>query len=289
MKKSADKRALAPVDMGQRYTIAEAVSYLRIWHVSIYKEINARRIRVIKHGKRTFAPGSEIARLSRLEGTQDATRETPAKPEPSLATSYRLLDSRIHQALIRDIARQQALWDVIQKFEGKLQHLVTLVEKLGQQASRREIRVAESSTPLRAVQHRRGALEAAAGVDRVQAAGSLWRRLPGRGRDRRFEAGSVLEPFPLSPQGGEAHLHLEGQRNLDPRQPQARREQRDYCCFPAGQRAGHHLFNHTKEKCLFMTIGDNHPDDIACFPNTGKARIRATGKTVPITDVLRAK
>ena len=60
-------------------------------------------------------------------------------------------------------------------------------------------------------------------------------------------------------------------------------KERDYCCFPAGQRAGHHLFNHTKENCLFMTIGDNHPDDIACFPNTGKARIRATGKTVPIS------
>jgi uncharacterized cupin superfamily protein len=61
--------------------------------------------------------------------------------------------------------------------------------------------------------------------------------------------------------------------------------ERDYCCFPAGQRAGHHLFNHTEENCVFMTIGDNKPDDIACFPNTGKARIRATGKVVPITDV----
>src|ERR1700722_2894233 len=65
--------------------------------------------------------------------------------------------------------------------------------------------------------------------------------------------------------------------------------ERDYCCFPAGQRAGHHLYNHTQEKCLFLTIGDNHPDDIACFPNSGKARIRATGKTVPITDVFPVK
>ncbi len=58
-----------------------------------------------------------------------------------------------------------------------------------------------------------------------------------------------------------------------------------YCCFPAGQRAGHHLFNHTDENCVFMTIGDNHPDDIACFPKTGRARIKATGKTVPLTEV----
>ncbi|HTV79193.1 MAG TPA: cupin domain-containing protein [Steroidobacteraceae bacterium] len=64
--------------------------------------------------------------------------------------------------------------------------------------------------------------------------------------------------------------------------------ERDYCCFPAGQQAGHHLRNHTRENCVFMTIGDNHPDDIACFPNTGKARIRATGKTVPLGDVLES-
>jgi hypothetical protein len=32
-----------------------------------------------------------------------------------------------------------------------------------------------------------------------------------------------------------------------------------------------------------MTIGDNHADDIACFPISGKARIRATGKTIPIS------
>jgi prophage regulatory protein len=149
MKKSTDKRAIAPVDVAQRYTIAEAVSYLRISHASIYKEINARRLRVLKHGKRTFVPGSEIARLSRLEVTQDAPRETavPAKPELSSTTSYRLLDSRIHQALMMDLARQQALWDVIQKFDGKLQHLTHLVEKLGANASRREIRVAESPTP----------------------------------------------------------------------------------------------------------------------------------------------
>ena len=60
--------------------------------------------------------------------------------------------------------------------------------------------------------------------------------------------------------------------------------ERDYCCFPAGQRAGHHLYNHTKENCLFMTIGDNKPDDIACFPKTGKAKVRATGKVIAIPE-----
>jgi hypothetical protein len=35
-----------------------------------------------------------------------------------------------------------------------------------------------------------------------------------------------------------------------------------------------------------MTIGDNHPDEIVCFPNTGNARLRATGHSVPIESVL---
>ena len=139
------------MDVSQRYTIAEAVSYLRISHASIYKEINAHRIRSIKHGKRTFVPGSEIARVSRLEGTEDApvARETiapRARPAMSETTSYQLLDSRIHQALMKDIARQQALWDAIQKFDGKLQHLTSLADKLVQNTSRPEIRVTEVST-----------------------------------------------------------------------------------------------------------------------------------------------
>jgi len=149
MKKSADKRALAPVDVAQRYTIAEATCYLRISNASIYKEINARRLRVLKLGRRTFVPGSEIARVSRLAGTPDEPREAvaPAKSAVGETTSYRLLDSRIHQALMKDIARQQTLWDAIQKFDAKLQHLLTLVERLALEASRRETRVAEVSTP----------------------------------------------------------------------------------------------------------------------------------------------
>src|SRR5882724_7315243 len=108
MKKSAANQAPAPLDVARRYTIAEAVSYLRISHASIYKEINCGRMRVLKHGKRTFVPGSEIARLSRLEdaprAVADPTTSPPEKPPIKDSTAYRLLDSRIHQALMKDIA-----------------------------------------------------------------------------------------------------------------------------------------------------------------------------------------
>ena len=47
---------------------------------------------------------------------------------------------------MKDIARQQALWDVIQKFDGKLEHLTRLVEKLGANAQpRHETRTPEVS------------------------------------------------------------------------------------------------------------------------------------------------
>jgi len=65
-------------------------------------------------------------------------------------------------------------------------------------------------------------------------------------------------------------------------------QERHYCCFPAGQKAGHHLLNHTTKNCVFMTIGDNRPDDIACFPHAGKARIRSTGKMIPIDDLAQS-
>jgi len=75
---------------------------------------------------------------------------------------------------------------------------------------------------------------------------------------------------------GSATLHL-GER-------QYVMKERDYCCFPAGQRAGHHLYNHTNENCLFMTIGDSKPEDVAVFPRQGIAKSHATGKAVPIPE-----
>lgn len=137
--KITSRVALAPIDRSQRYTIAETVLYLRLSHASVYKEINAGRLRVIKQGKRTFVPGSEIVRVSTLPGVP---ADQGKKPEPSPQmevkrdTAYRLLDSRIHQALMRDIARQQTLWDSLQKLDGKLQYVAGLVEKLSQNASR---------------------------------------------------------------------------------------------------------------------------------------------------------
>lgn len=58
--------SLPALDPAQRYTVEEAIRYLRSSRRTIYDDINAGRLAVIKHGRRTFVPGSEIARLSRV-------------------------------------------------------------------------------------------------------------------------------------------------------------------------------------------------------------------------------
>ena len=52
--------------------------------------------------------------------------------------------------------------------------------------------------------------------------------------------------------------------------------QGDYCCFPAGQRAGHHLYNHTDQLCKFMTIGENRPHDVCYYPKLKTIRVKGT-------------
>lgn len=61
--KSNSLPALDPI---QRYSIDETQRYLRLSRASVYARINSGALQIIKEGKRTFVPGSEIARLSRV-------------------------------------------------------------------------------------------------------------------------------------------------------------------------------------------------------------------------------
>ena len=56
---------LPPLDTAQRYAVEEATDYLRTSRARLYERIAAGEIKVIKDGRRTYVPGSEIARLSR--------------------------------------------------------------------------------------------------------------------------------------------------------------------------------------------------------------------------------
>jgi Helix-turn-helix domain len=67
--KTATLAHLALLDEKQRYSVPEALSYLRTSRKSLYTLIAQGRLVPIKEGNgrgRTFIPGSEIARLSRV-------------------------------------------------------------------------------------------------------------------------------------------------------------------------------------------------------------------------------
>jgi hypothetical protein len=63
---------LPPVDPNQRYEVEEARAYLRQSRSKTYSDIAAGALKVIKDGKRTYIPGSEIVRRSTLQPTQAA-------------------------------------------------------------------------------------------------------------------------------------------------------------------------------------------------------------------------
>lgn len=57
---------LPPPDERQRYTLEEAVAYLRQSRSKLYCDIAAGRVTVIKDGRRTYIPGAEIIRRSTI-------------------------------------------------------------------------------------------------------------------------------------------------------------------------------------------------------------------------------
>ena len=71
---TSSKTPLPPLDPAQRYTIAEAIRYLRTSRKSIYEAIATGDLKTIAEGSRRtkrgqlagrrYVPGSEIARLS---------------------------------------------------------------------------------------------------------------------------------------------------------------------------------------------------------------------------------
>lgn len=63
----SDPLKLPALDLNQRYTVDEAVAYLRTSRATLYADINAGAIRVQKRGRRTYITGEEIARVSRAE------------------------------------------------------------------------------------------------------------------------------------------------------------------------------------------------------------------------------
>lgn len=58
---------LPPLDLNQRYTIAETNAYLRQSRAKTYQDIKTGVLPIIKDGKRTYIPGRAIAARSGAE------------------------------------------------------------------------------------------------------------------------------------------------------------------------------------------------------------------------------
>jgi len=55
----------------------------------------------------------------------------------------------------------------------------------------------------------------------------------------------------------------------------------DYICFPAGQEVGHAFENPYDEDCRILAIGPSNQDEIAIYPDSGKAKLRRTQTIIP--------
>lgn len=51
-----------------------------------------------------------------------------------------------------------------------------------------------------------------------------------------------------------------------------------YVVFPAGQKAGHYLFNHTDSVCRYLVIGERNPHDVIVYPDSNRVSVRLTGE-----------
>lgn len=60
------------LDPAQRYSILESLALLRTSRKTLYQLIGRGELRVIKQGRRTYVPGSEIARLSQAPASAAA-------------------------------------------------------------------------------------------------------------------------------------------------------------------------------------------------------------------------
>ncbi len=56
----------------------------------------------------------------------------------------------------------------------------------------------------------------------------------------------------------------------------------DYVCFPANTGIAHAFENPFAEPCRLLAIGNRDPDEIAVYPDSGKMKLRALDRIVPL-------
>jgi uncharacterized cupin superfamily protein len=102
-----------------------------------------------------------------------------------------------------------------------------------------------------------------------------------------YHVGVAIEELAPGKQTAPFHYHmheeehvyvLEGTPTLRLGNDRHRLKPGDYACFPAGQKAGHCLVNESDRPSRYVIVGENNPNEVAVYPDTGKVLVRALGR-----------
>lgn len=52
-----------------------------------------------------------------------------------------------------------------------------------------------------------------------------------------------------------------------------------YVVFPAGQKLGHSLTNHSDAVCRYLILGERHPHDVIVYPDSHRVTVRLTDES----------
>ncbi len=99
--------------------------------------------------------------------------------------------------------------------------------------------------------------------------------------------GVCLEELEPGKYSGPAHYHmleeehlyiLEGCLTLRLGEQIFELSKGSYVCFPAGQKAGHTLFNHSNATCRYLIIGEKNPHEVTIYTDSGRIQVRLAGE-----------
>lgn len=84
-----------------------------------------------------------------------------------------------------------------------------------------------------------------------------------------------------------AHYHLlEGKPALRLGERSFELEPGSYVCFPAGQKAGRTLIDHTEETIRYLIIGERNPNEVTVHTDTGRVGVRLIGRGYRMADAM---
>lgn len=98
----------------------------------------------------------------------------------------------------------------------------------------------------------------------------------------------AMEVLPPGKQANQSHYHLleeehvlvlEGAMTVRLGEESYEVGAGHYVCFPAGQRVGHSLFNHSAQPCRYLVLGNPQAHDVIVFPETARVSVKLTGES----------